>query len=97
MSEDITLEKAQELVLRGPYHQWLGLKAIEAQVYPGESWLDGGPSLVMDYRGTSKVWRNVRDELREVAPGLFLGVMYEDRCTGPKFRMFFALQACPAE
>jgi len=26
MSEDITLERAQELVSRGAYHQWLGLK-----------------------------------------------------------------------
>lgn len=75
-------------------NQWLGLRAIEAQVHYGESWLDGGPSIVMDYRGTSKVWRNVRDEMREVAPGLLLGIMYEERCTGPKFRMFFALQTC---
>jgi uncharacterized protein (TIGR00369 family) len=26
MSEDIALEKAQELVTRAPYHQWLGLR-----------------------------------------------------------------------
>ena len=28
MSEEITLEKAQELVTRAPYHKWLGLKVI---------------------------------------------------------------------
>ncbi len=28
MSEDITLERAQELVTRAPYHQWLGLKVV---------------------------------------------------------------------
>lgn len=28
MSEEITLERVQELVTRGPYHQWLGLKVI---------------------------------------------------------------------
>src|SRR4030081_3718289 len=28
MSEDITLERVQELITRGPYHQWLGLKVI---------------------------------------------------------------------
>ena len=28
MSEEITLERVQELVSRGPYHQWLGLKVI---------------------------------------------------------------------
>jgi uncharacterized protein (TIGR00369 family) len=28
MSEEITIERVQELVTRGPYHQWLGLKVI---------------------------------------------------------------------
>ena len=28
MSEEVTLERVQELVTRGPYHQWLGLKVI---------------------------------------------------------------------
>jgi uncharacterized protein (TIGR00369 family) len=26
MSEELTLERVQELITRGPYHQWLGLK-----------------------------------------------------------------------
>jgi uncharacterized protein (TIGR00369 family) len=28
MSEEMTLERVQALVTRGPYHQWLGLKVI---------------------------------------------------------------------
>jgi uncharacterized protein (TIGR00369 family) len=28
MSEKITLEQVQSLVTRGPFHQWLGLKAV---------------------------------------------------------------------
>jgi uncharacterized protein (TIGR00369 family) len=28
MSEDITIERVQELVTRAPYHQWLGLKVV---------------------------------------------------------------------
>ena len=28
MSEDITVEKMQALITRGPYHQWLGLKVL---------------------------------------------------------------------
>src|SRR2546426_12776155 len=28
MTEDLTLERVQELVSRAPYHQWLGLKVI---------------------------------------------------------------------
>ena len=26
MSEELTIERVQELITRGPYHQWLGLK-----------------------------------------------------------------------
>ena len=75
-------------------NRWcLGLHAIEACIYPGESWLDGKPSLIMDYRESSRVWKDVRDELREVAPGLYLGIMYRDKgCCEPKFETFFALE-----
>jgi hypothetical protein len=74
-------------------NRWcLGLKAIEAQVYRGDSWLDGKPSLIMDYRQTSKVWGDVRDELRQVGPCLYLGIMYHDKKCDPKFAMFFALE-----
>ena len=59
----------------------------------GPSWLDGKPSLIMDYCGTSHVWRDVRDEVREVAPGLFVGVMFRRDPCGPKFEMFFVLEA----
>jgi uncharacterized protein (TIGR00369 family) len=31
MSEELTLERVQEIVTRGPYHQWLGLKVIAVQ------------------------------------------------------------------
>jgi hypothetical protein len=73
-------------------NQWSGVKAIRARVCYGESWLDGCPSIIMDYSGMSLVWRDVRDELREVAPGLYLGVMYRRRQAGPKFVMYFALE-----
>src|SRR5262245_1534302 len=70
-----------------------GLHAIQAKVYPGESWFDGKPALIMDYRESSHVWKDVRDELREVCPGLYLGIMYHDKgCCAPKFATFFALE-----
>jgi uncharacterized protein (TIGR00369 family) len=28
MSEDLTLERAQAMITRAPYHQWLGLKVV---------------------------------------------------------------------
>ena len=79
----------------GLVNQWLGFRAIKARVYYGPSRLDGKPSLIMDYGGTSWVWADVRDEAREVAPGLYLGRMYRCKSGRPEFQLFFALQACP--
>ncbi|HET6520333.1 MAG TPA: hypothetical protein VFG47_11050 [Geminicoccaceae bacterium] len=52
------------------------LRAVRAKVYEGRSRLDGGPCIVLDYARTSLVARMVRDEIREVAPGLYLGQSY---------------------
>jgi hypothetical protein len=66
-------------------------KAIPGQVYVGESVLDGRPSLILDY-SKSRLWPTVRDEVREVAPGLYLGIMYKGGAmTDPP--MFFTLDA----
>jgi hypothetical protein len=77
-------------------NQWcLGMQAVRARVCYGQSWLDGQPSIVMDYRGVSHVvWGNVRDEIREVAPGLYLGLMYCCKAAQPRRKIFFALEAC---
>jgi hypothetical protein len=73
-------------------NQWCGIKAIRARVCYGTSWLDGGPSIIMDYRGMSHVWHDVRDELRQVGPCLYLGAMYRCQGSQPKFVMYFALE-----
>lgn len=52
------------------------LKAIKAQVYRGDSWLCGGESTILDYSKTSFVAQKIRDEIREVAPGIYLGNAY---------------------
>jgi hypothetical protein len=80
----------------GLVNQWCGFRAIHADVYYGASWLDDCPSIIMDYSQSSKVWADVRDEIREVAPGLYLGRMYKRKPCGPEFQMFFVLQVCPA-
>jgi hypothetical protein len=54
----------------------LGTKAIIAQVYRAESWLDGNECIVLDYSHTSIVAQWIRDEIREVSPGVYLGVVY---------------------
>ncbi|WP_339802263.1 hypothetical protein [uncultured Marinobacter sp.] len=53
-----------------------GWKLIVAKAYQGQSWLDGKPTLVIDYSTTSVVARLIRDEIREVAPGLYLGKVW---------------------
>jgi len=54
----------------------LGTKAIIAQVYRGQSWLDHQECIVLDYSQTSIVAQWIRDEIREVSPGVYLGVVY---------------------
>ena len=54
----------------------IGIKAIAALVYYGSSWVDGRPCIVIDYSRTSLVACLIRDEIREVAPGLYLGVVF---------------------
>ncbi len=75
-------------------NQWCGVKAIRATVYEGTSWLDGKPAIIFDYSGTSKIWADMRDETREIAPGLYLGMMHQARCPEPKLKLFFVLKTC---
>ncbi|XGV97235.1 MAG: hypothetical protein ACAF41_31495 [Leptolyngbya sp. BL-A-14] len=55
------------------------LQAIKAQVYQGESWLCDGEAIVLDYSKTSFLAQKIRDEIREVAPGVYLGQAYWGR------------------
>lgn len=57
----------------------LRLRAIKARVYQDDSWLDGAPAIFIDYSTTSLIARWVHDEIREVAPGRFLGLVYVRR------------------
>jgi len=70
------------------------LPVIRGQVYPGCSWHDGGPALILDYCQTSWVYKDYRDEIRQVAPGLYLGLMHDRTTAPPKLVMYFALEAC---
>jgi hypothetical protein len=54
----------------------LGTKAIIAEVYKGESWFDGKECVVLDYSHTSIVAEWVRDEIRQVSPGVYLGIVF---------------------
>ena len=53
-----------------------GIQAIVAQVYKGPSLLDGKECIVLDYSQTSLLAGWVRDEIREIAPKVYLGKVY---------------------
>ena len=52
------------------------IRGIRAMVYMGESWLDGKKVIVIDYAKTSFVAQKIRDEIREVAPRVYLGKVW---------------------
>ena len=58
----------------GPF----GTELIQARIYKEPSWFDGNETIVLDYSDTSLVARWIRDEIREVAPHLFLGLVFWD-------------------
>ena len=63
----------QDLLNRiGPF----SLLLVRAQIYRDASWADGLEAIVLDYSISSLPFRAIRDEIREVAPGLYLGVVY---------------------
>ncbi len=56
-----------------------GLEAIIARVYKAPSWLDGKECIVLDYSDTSLLAHWVRDEIRLIGPGMYLGKVYWKR------------------
>jgi hypothetical protein len=66
----------------------LGHQAIEANVYKDKSWLDGKECIVLDYSKTSLIAKKIRDEIREIQLGFYLGIVY----WGKKRTIGFALE-----
>jgi hypothetical protein len=52
------------------------IHAVKAEVYAAASWFDGNEAIILDYSKTSFIARKIRDEIREIAPGLYLGQVY---------------------
>lgn len=55
------------------------LTFVVAKVYRGESWMDGKDTIVIDYSRTSFFFQKIRDEIREVEPGVYLGKVWWGR------------------
>ncbi len=66
-----------------------GLNAIVAKVYKDKSWLDGKECIVLDYSETSLVAHWIRDEIRLIQPGLYLGKVYWDKARLIDFTLQF--------
>lgn len=54
----------------------LSVTFIVAKVYKDKSWMDGMETIVIDYSKTSFFAKNIRDEIREVEPGVYLGKVW---------------------
>jgi hypothetical protein len=67
-----------------------GIKAVRAKVYKDPSWFDSKETIVLDYSKTSFLARKVRDEIREVSPGVFLGLVFWERDKIALFALKFA-------
>jgi hypothetical protein len=53
-----------------------GIEAVVAKVYKDKSWLDGQECIVLDYSDTSLLAHYIRDEIRLIGPGFYLGKVY---------------------
>jgi hypothetical protein len=78
-------EKGELLNKISPLH----LDSIRAKVYKGESWFDGKDCIVLDYSKTSLVAHWIRDEMRQVGPGVYLGIVYWDKTRILNFSLEF--------
>ena len=66
----------------------IGVKAIVAKVYKDTSWFDGKECIALDYSHTSLLAHWIRDEIRQVGDGVYLGIVY----WGKKKLIDFALK-----
>ena len=64
------------------------IQLFEAKVYPDESWFSSGEAIILDYSQSSILVRRIRDEIRQVADGLYLGEVF----LGKKRVLLFMLE-----
>jgi len=68
-----------------------GVRAVRAEVYQGDSVFDGRPCIVLDYSKTSKAAGSIRDEIRQIGPHEYLGLVFRgSRQLGIHFLLSFA-------
>lgn len=70
----------------GPFGNLL----IRALIYEEGSWFAPGPAIIVDYSKTSFVAQKIRDEIRQVAPGVYLGQAFWGKRRLALFALEFA-------
>lgn len=68
---------------------YFGFNAIIAKVYKGLSWFDNKECIVLDYSETSLVAKRIRDEIRQIGPGTYLGVVFWNKTRTIDFALEF--------
>jgi hypothetical protein len=87
-----TIWKGKEFYCDGSLvNRWPLIKAGKTRAGLGQSWYDGLPCAVVEYTSSNPMFRNTRDELRELAPGLYLARFYERRQC-PHLKGYFVLE-----
>jgi len=66
-----------------------GLNAIVAEVYKAPSWFDNKECIVLDYSKTSLMAEHIRDEIRQIDKGFYLGIVYWDKTRTIHFALQF--------
>ena len=66
------------------------LTFVVATVYKGASWLDGKETIIIDYSKTSFVAKRIRDEIRQVEPGVYLGKVWWGRTSVLDFALTYS-------
>ena len=66
-----------------------GLNAIVAEVYKAPSIFDNKECIVLDYSKTSLVAEHIRDEIRQIGPGMYLGLVFWDKTKTIHFALQF--------
>lgn len=70
----------------------LGLRFVKAEVAYGSSWSSDKQAIIIDYLRTSLIAFYIRDEIRQLVPGLYLGKAYIRLPFGLHFSaLYFAL------
>lgn len=77
----------------GAINFFFGVPSVRANTRIEPSLRDGRPAIILDYSQSSWLYRNVRDEIREISPGIFLGYVDDTRTPDPTAKRWFALES----